>query len=703
MRLQTWLLLLPAVLVVLLNCLDSVGFASDNIQFFYWTMYHVKSLIHGVFPLWNPFHAWGSPDGLDIRFLGDFNPIYLGIPLLTFLGCPASTAYLIVLTVYFLIGCLGFYFVALYLLKDKFLATLAYILLMFSSFKIAMAYQLCVVIITVTTIWFFVFCFDLMQAKNLNQMKRAVFGLTFVLMMIATSYIPFYFITTVMAVMLSLIIFSPKVLGDFIKCIWRFICMHPVFSFCCCIALVLFCIPSYLSYQMIQDPQFTLNVDRADPNSSNVAAVTMDMINAGSLTSMISWEELFSDFKSFVNHRGYVSVFAYILLFLSLINQSTRQQRVLLFSAFCVFLVSVAGLSPVLGFLYQHVFIFKLFRNYFFFIQLIMVFFILFVVGELKAFMSIKQDGMRAPLWLMIYTMLVHGVFFVFLSQFDNVPLSSYLVLATSCFWFILWLSGLVKLPRNIFIAGLCGVALIGPIQVMHYFDKNCEGKPIYPKNEMTFHFQRPLPGNGFNEEHGFHRRVKIYKDESGFVSQGYWGTTYAFELHSHVNKQELSQYVQYKFILYDHVTLSRMASPNWGQLSENMALLKNDAQVYNEKALRFNKANGFEAKAKPIVKESSMFKLVDFNLNNISFKTNFSKRQFLVYNDAYHKDWHVYIDGKEKDLFRVNWAFKGVWVEEGEHQVRFVYKNAFIQMSYLLIVFLAFVWLFVLLIYFRV
>ena len=47
-----------------------------------------------------------------------------------------------------------------------------------------------------------------------------------------------------------------------------------------------------------------------------------------------------------------------------------------------------------------------------------------------------------------------------------------------------------------------------------------------------------------------------------------------------------------------------------------------------------------------------------------------------LVVAESWYPNWHVYVDGEEKPLLRANYAFMGVWVEEGEHQVVFRYQR---------------------------
>lgn len=47
----------------------------------------------------------------------------------------------------------------------------------------------------------------------------------------------------------------------------------------------------------------------------------------------------------------------------------------------------------------------------------------------------------------------------------------------------------------------------------------------------------------------------------------------------------------------------------------------------------------------------------------------------YLVIQQSYYPGWNVYIDGKKAGVEKINGAFLGVYLESGEHRVRFVFK----------------------------
>jgi len=87
---------------------------------------------------------------------------------------------------------------------------------------------------------------------------------------------------------------------------------------------------------------------------------------------------------------------------------------------------------------------------------------------------------------------------------------------------------------------------------------------------------------------------------------------------------------------------------------------------------LRFNRNKETSNQALIVTKDSDHLKKYQISSNTFKVRIHFPDEKFLVYNDSYHKDWHVFIDGQEAKLLRANIAFKGVWVPPGEHSVEF-------------------------------
>ena len=68
----------------------------------------------------------------------------------------------------------------------------------------------------------------------------------------------------------------------------------------------------------------------------------------------------------------------------------------------------------------------------------------------------------------------------------------------------------------------------------------------------------------------------------------------------------------------------------------------------------------------------------------------------FLVLSDTYYPGWKAYVDGKEAEILRANYAYRALYLEKGDHEVTFEYKpmsvrvGAYISGGSLLILVLA-------------
>ena len=59
-----------------------------------------------------------------------------------------------------------------------------------------------------------------------------------------------------------------------------------------------------------------------------------------------------------------------------------------------------------------------------------------------------------------------------------------------------------------------------------------------------------------------------------------------------------------------------------------------------------------------------------------LKFSVKTSAPGIFVLTDNYYPGWHARVDGKETEIFRANYSFRGVFLEEGEHTVEFFYKS---------------------------
>ena len=66
---------------------------------------------------------------------------------------------------------------------------------------------------------------------------------------------------------------------------------------------------------------------------------------------------------------------------------------------------------------------------------------------------------------------------------------------------------------------------------------------------------------------------------------------------------------------------------------------------------------------------------VTDYQPNKIELAVSLNKPKILFMSETYYSDWKVYIDGNEGRIYRANYAFRGVPLEPGKHNVVFVYR----------------------------
>src|SRR5689334_20577655 len=120
---------------------QTIPFNMDTNTIYAVTKYYFNNVLNGVIPLWEPFVTLGRPF-YAISICNLFNPVTQIILLLKVLGVPYNIAFSIYIALYFAAGCVGFYFLAKEVLKDKHAAYIAYVGLVFSSLGVSAFTQL---------------------------------------------------------------------------------------------------------------------------------------------------------------------------------------------------------------------------------------------------------------------------------------------------------------------------------------------------------------------------------------------------------------------------------------------------------------------------------------------------------------------------------------------------------------------------------
>ena len=67
--------------------------------------------------------------------------------------------------------------------------------------------------------------------------------------------------------------------------------------------------------------------------------------------------------------------------------------------------------------------------------------------------------------------------------------------------------------------------------------------------------------------------------------------------------------------------------------------------------------------------------KMTKYAPNQIDYTADVNGKQLIVFSEMYYKDgWKAFVDGKEQDILKVNYALRGLEVDGGKHKIEFKY-----------------------------
>jgi len=104
-------------------------------------------------------------------------------------------------------------------------------------------------------------------------------------------------------------------------------------------------------------------------------------------------------------------------------------------------------------------------------------------------------------------------------------------------------------------------------------------------------------------------------------------------------------------------------------------AIIRLDDAEFNDAQSTGNAVLQFEQDSTAIIK------LVDYQLNHLTYDAKVSSDQFAVFSEIYYKDgWNAYIDGELTKHFQTNYILRGLKVPAGEHTIEFKFEPKVIQ-----------------------
>jgi len=216
---------------------------SDALAYYEHIRFFIENISRGVYPMWESSRNDGVPVEFFMRRIGSFNPLYLFILIPYKMGFSYIHSYFMILACYYFVGMIGFYLIALRIFQDQKAAFLAFLLLMFSSLGTRL-FDSYFLLTSIPLIWFFYFLMVFTEKRE----RFPFLGMTFMLMILLTTYIPFYFVTIILVFLVCVIIFYSWDLKGIGQRYLQFFKGHKIFVSLCTLVIIISLIPGLLFY-----------------------------------------------------------------------------------------------------------------------------------------------------------------------------------------------------------------------------------------------------------------------------------------------------------------------------------------------------------------------------------------------------------------------------------------------------------------------
>lgn len=640
----------------------------DALPYYEHIKFFVENLMRGVVPFWDPVIMFcnGVPNDFFLRRIGPYNPFFLVIALLKSAGIPFQYAYTFYLAFYYWSGTIGFYLIAQIFLKDRMAAFAAYALLLFSSLGTRL-FDSYIVFLFVPIVWFFYFLLKFSSDKDLK--KFSFTGMIFTLMIIVTTYLPFYFLTILPAFVVSWgAVYPDRIYGE-IKKYAEFIKQNKLYVLFCLGVLALALLPGALFYLSSKHGDIVMPHRSANASGGDVVEVSRQWIVWWGVVEEMIFSGYFLRYLSRMQYAVfYVPFFAVVIFAAGIFAKSNRRLLFLGVWTLLLFLIGVPR-SSVYQFLSEHMFYFKYFRNLHFLLWIgILPVFILLLAEQFRLIRQWEVKVNRQKFLALAGTVILHAGLISFFVWWGKPLWSFYVMIVLSAvFWVFHWLGfngEKIGKSEKIVYALLLAAVAIQPLEVYHHLSSR---KPIVPAGISDY--EKPYLEFLFKKEKK--RAADVFGNYSVTPPTIFYATHWLNTLVKNINFDVYDDYAQYRFILYDAVEPLDEQKINFQRVEDALRRLENAAFVPASDTPG-PKGRKIPPAAQPVLENSAEFTVLKYDMNSIKVKTNLPQEKFLVFNDSFHPSWKVFLNGKEAKIIRANIAFKGVWLPAGENTVFF-------------------------------
>ena len=638
--------------------------------------YFFANLSAGVFPHWDPYLHWGM--GHICQF-GELNPVWLFILPLNALGLDLYHAFVWVMAAYYFIGVAGVYCLLRRFFEQEFPAYFGSIIFLFSGVGMTVFTQVTPVLVFVPAIWFFYFLADFYRTKAFSS----VLFLCLTFMLVAATYIPFYFVTVLLCVSVFGTFFYSHIYRTmFIQAVrlWRDpkVLVLALAAAGAAVALPLFNWSFLTSDFVVLARPAVMNYDWARDAGLPIAEIARDpslfhmLVQALHVPVLTYAREIFSlgNIPFDDQRMFFIPVLTHLVLFVSLFTRLNRRTVFWGSVCFALFLVALARLTPVYSLLFTYVPFFQTFRNIFFLVPFVTVLYLLLMLEQLRL---LWFNGPRKHYGYVLWSAFVLAVFVLVWCGPGYTLRTTYICAGAFFLLLLLRFLGLLGPQDRWGMAVLVFLAVLQPLEVLTIhagqFKKmeraiGTVGVFGSPLGRPEFAYTRP---EAEGVDYGRINAADIYrlsnwhiammKDAKGFFNIHYgYPTRWSHALAGPSPEiAGFAEYVQHKFVVYDRFDTQRSFASE-GEFAAWFA--RQPAGIAID-----SPGHGLTVER--------------FNANQVFLKTDFPGDKFLVYNDSYHPQWKAYINGRQVPLYRANFAFKGVRVPAGEQHLRFEFEPA--------------------------
>lgn len=638
---------------------DHLALSGDAVAYYEHVKFFLDRLTAGEFPLWDPSREYGVPNEFYLRRIGEFNPFWLLIIVFKAFGMSYNQSYLLFLGLYFGLGAIGFYALSYKLLKDHRMAFLSYLFFLFSSFG-TVVFKSFMLLLFVPIVWFFVFLIGFIQ----RQEGRYLLGLTFSLMIIFVTYIPLYFLSMFFSLVVLLVIFYRDVFRSFFEALKNVFKNERLIVYWCLAGLVISVLPGLLFAKELSKGDLLISTRTAGSSSGRLEVEEQSLVNAGIPVGKVT-SGLFGRFDQFQAGRFYIPILIFIFLVLGVWVKIDGLLLVLFLWGLFSYLLGLYEAFPLYPFLYKHVFFFKWFRNFQFFLWVhLLPVVILLAMIQFKYFLEMasgrtKEKGLA-------FITATHVFFLVVIFMLDRTSWTAYGVLVLSYLAFVLVFSKKISYGFLLFFAAV----IIHPLQVYAYMNKNAPIKKDTYSYEKGDALDVRLVDAGYQAPVNYIFPIVIKRAYDPY----YFGLRWAFDLKRNLNPLIFRHLPNSFFIVYDCAASILSVENNYEAIGRSLGYYEN--KIYLETQANLPQTDKCSAKPQIVSKDNPYLKVLDYQANKVSIESIYTEPKFILQLNHYDENWKAFVDGIPTTVFKAQGAFRGVYVPQGKHRVDFYYGS---------------------------